>query len=144
MGRYFGSRGLGWGFCLLSGLAFFTLVFASMGERGVGKIWHLSKQVRMLEGENQKLAQDIQDLRWQVYYLRHAPLAVENLARRELNMLRPGELVFRLPLARRPHLCLNRAWNVYFLGSFWEKHNRQPIGFLEEKFPSQLAFSCLL
>ncbi len=83
---------------IVIGLGLFALVVhAVFGERGYlglrsqrGKYERLKQEVRTLEEENQQLKEEIKALK-------SDPRAVERVAREELKMARPGEVVITLP-----------------------------------------------
>jgi cell division protein FtsB len=80
---------------LLSGLFLVTMmVLAIWGDRGVLTMWHkqhevvqLSYEIEAIEHENTRLEQEIQRLRSDTSY-------IEKIAREELGLVYPGELVF--------------------------------------------------
>ncbi len=83
---------------IVIGLGLFALVVhAVFGERGYlglrsqrGVYERLKQEVRTLEEENQQLKEEIKALK-------SDPRAVERVAREELKMAKPGEVVITLP-----------------------------------------------
>ena len=70
------------------------LLLAIWGERGFLAMWRqqravarLAREIEAIEAENRHLGQEIERLR-------HDPRYIEKIAREELGMVRPGELVF--------------------------------------------------
>jgi len=55
----------------------------------------LQQQIQQLQEENQKLEKQIQALR-------SDPKAIEKLAREEMHLARPGELIYTLPEKKNP------------------------------------------
>ena len=80
------------------GLGLFALVVHTVfGERGYlglrsqrGEYERLRQEVQKLEGENQQLKEEIKALK-------SDPNAIERVAREELKMVKPGEVVITLP-----------------------------------------------
>jgi cell division protein FtsB len=80
---------------LLSGLFLATMmVLAIWGDRGALTMWRrqhevvqLGYEIEAIEHENARLRQEIQRLRSDMSY-------IEKIAREELGLVRPGELVF--------------------------------------------------
>jgi cell division protein FtsB len=81
---------LGVGIILLS---FITIV----GERGVFHLWRLKGEKRRLDEQNYRLQKENESLRQRISRLRHDDLYLEKVAREELNMVRPGEIIYRFP-----------------------------------------------
>jgi cell division protein FtsB len=78
-------------------LASVFLLYETVGESGYlarreqqQKIQALSQQVEDLQRENERIGQNIHNLR-------SDPAAIEEMAREQLHLARPGELVITLP-----------------------------------------------
>jgi len=96
------ARALKAGFWLLASSLLFNLVFGDMGivqglrQRALAR--RLRQEVTQLQADNDALARDIQALKTD-------PFRVEGIARVELGLARPGEIVFLFPsspAAQRP------------------------------------------
>jgi cell division protein FtsB len=80
---------------LLSGLFLLGMMWVTVwGEQGLLTVQHkqqdltrLAREVEILEQENARLVQEVQRLRVDMVYL-------EKIAREEIGLVRPGELVF--------------------------------------------------
>jgi cell division protein FtsB len=81
---------LGVGIILLS---FITIV----GERGVFHLWRLKGEKGRLDEQNYRLQKENEGLRQRISRLRHDDFYLEKFAREELNMVRPGEIIYRFP-----------------------------------------------
>ncbi len=67
------------------------------GAHGVLAMLRLKQQVREAQQQTQKLDQENQKLTNQVRALKSNPETIERLAREQLGLARPGELIFKLP-----------------------------------------------
>ncbi len=75
---------------------FVTLsLFTAFGERGVLRLWHLRGERGKLSERNFLLHKENETLRERIYRLRHDDLYLEKIAREDLGLVRPGEIVYR-------------------------------------------------
>ena len=79
---------------LLVGLA--TLLLSFGGDQGLLQVIHLKRQKAALNARIQVLDQENEKLRSEVWRLQNDPLAVEQIAREKLGLVRPGEKVLRV------------------------------------------------
>jgi cell division protein FtsB len=84
--------------CLLLGLSVVTIV----GERGALHFLRLRQQKMRLDEQNFRLQKENEALRQQISRIRHDDYYLEKLAREELNMVRPGEIIYRSAGSERP------------------------------------------
>lgn len=75
-------------------LAVFSL-FTVLGERGVLHLWRLWEEKAKLDERNFLLQTENEILRERIHRLRHDDLYLEKIAREELGLVRPGEIVYR-------------------------------------------------
>lgn len=75
----------------------FILYFTIFGERGLLKIYHLSREKRevqsrldLVKQENQKLVREVEALKNDRRYL-------ESIARRDFGMVRKNEIIYQFP-----------------------------------------------
>lgn len=68
---------------------------AVSGERGILHIWRLMEDKRKLEAANFLLLQENDGLRGKIQRLRRDDLYLEKVAREELGLARPGEIIYR-------------------------------------------------
>ena len=59
-------------------------------RRGQQEAWKVRQEIQKIDTENRQLAD-------QVKALRTDPVAIERVAREEMGLARPGELIFKLP-----------------------------------------------
>jgi cell division protein FtsB len=83
---------LGLGIILLS-------LVTIVGERGVFHLWRLKGEKRRLDEQNYRLQKENEALRQRISRLRHDDFYLEKFAREELNLVRPGEIIYRFPPA---------------------------------------------
>jgi len=67
-----------------------------VGERGLMESLEARRRHRWLHAEVERLRLDNDHLRQQAQRLRHDASAIEEVARRDLGLIRPGEIVFLL------------------------------------------------
>jgi cell division protein FtsB len=67
------------------------------GEHGLLAMRRTQSQMKELRGEIDRLNQENSALSKQVQALRTDPKAVERIAREEMGLARPGEMIFKLP-----------------------------------------------
>jgi cell division protein FtsB len=87
--------------CLLLALSIVTLV----GERGALHLLRLRQQKMRLDEENFRMQKENEALRRQILRIRHDDYYLEKLAREELNMVRPGEIIYRSAGSERPRIA---------------------------------------
>ena len=83
---------------VITGLCIFLFalgLLAISGERGILLIWRLMEDKRKLEAANFALLQENDGLRRKIQRLRHDDLYLEKVAREELGLARPGEIIYR-------------------------------------------------
>ena len=76
---------------LLVGLSLFT----TFGERGLFHLWRLWGEQKKLDEANFLLQKENEILRERIYRLRHDDLYLEKIAREDLGLVRPGEIIYR-------------------------------------------------
>ena len=83
---------------ILLTLTFFVLaiIVAIFHEEGVLAVHEFENELIQFEASNKTLKQKNQKLRSKVEALKSDPLSIEILAREKLNMVRPGETVYRI------------------------------------------------
>jgi cell division protein FtsB len=80
-------------------LMFVTLVLivdALIGEKGLMESMHAQRQYREVGASLDRLRRENATLRDEARRLKEDPAAIESLAREELGLIRPGEIVFIL------------------------------------------------
>jgi len=80
-------------------LIFVTLVLvidALIGEKGLMESMHAQRQFRELGASLDRLRRDNANLRDEARRLKEDPATIESLAREQLGLIRPGEIMFIL------------------------------------------------
>ena len=81
-------------------LIILLLFHAVVGERGAIHLWRLQGEKAKLDEQNYRLQKDNQDLREKITRLRTDNFYLEKIAREELNLARPGEVIYRFRSSR--------------------------------------------
>jgi cell division protein FtsB len=80
------------------GFAVFLLAIHDLfGSHGLLAMRRTQNQIQELHGEIDRLNKENASLTNQVQALRTDPKAVERIAREEMGLARPGEMIFKLP-----------------------------------------------
>jgi cell division protein FtsB len=85
----------GWTLYFLASLIFLLLTYTIVGERGLFHLWRLRGEKAKLDEQNFRLQKENETLRQRVARLRHDDSYLEKIAREELNLVRPGEVIYR-------------------------------------------------
>jgi cell division protein FtsB len=80
--------------------AFGYLPYRVYGGAGLGRLRRLTVELAELKARNQVTSAENARLRAEVHALRHDLGAVERVAREELGLVRPGEVVFQIEEAK--------------------------------------------
>jgi cell division protein FtsB len=86
------------GLCSLLAALF---LFTTFGERGILHIQRLKEEKRELDEKNYLLQKENSVLRERIRRLRHDNLFLEKIAREELGLVRPGEIIYRFAAEQR-------------------------------------------
>jgi cell division protein FtsB len=84
-----------WTLCVLGFFILSFCVLTAVGERGVLHLWRLRGEKVQLDEENYRLQTENKDLRQRISKLRNDNFYLEKMAREELNLVRPGEIIYR-------------------------------------------------
>lgn len=79
-----------------------VIVSGFAGEHGVAHLLHLREERRMISERHFRLLDENARLAREITRLRSDDLYLEELARRELGLVRPNEVVVRTPRAGTP------------------------------------------
>lgn len=85
-----------WPIYLISSLIALLLLVTIVGERGALHLWRLRGEKSRLDEQNYLLQKENEALRQRVNRIRNDDDYLEKVAREELNLARPGEVVYRL------------------------------------------------
>ena len=84
-----------WLIYLFSALIVLLALITVVGERGVLYLSRLRGEKNRLDEQNFRLQKENEALRQRIYRIRNDNAYLEKLAREELNLVRPGEIVYR-------------------------------------------------
>lgn len=84
-----------WPLYLLGALILALALVTVVGERGVLLLWRLRGEKNQLDEQNYRLQLENESLRQRIARLRRDDFYLEKLAREELNLVRPGDVVYR-------------------------------------------------
>jgi cell division protein FtsB len=79
----------------LAALILLLAAYSVVGERGPFHLWRLRSEKVKLDEQNQRLQKENEVLRQRIARLRHDDSYLERIAREELNLVRPGEIIYR-------------------------------------------------
>jgi len=74
-----------------------------MGEKGLAEKYQLEHKRHVLQRENERLLEEIKNLERKVTLLRTDPSAIEKVAKRDLGMAGPDEIVYVFDTTRSPN-----------------------------------------
>jgi cell division protein FtsB len=78
-------------------LVIVTVPVYILDDRGLPRYRSMRAQLTRVESNNQKLEREVLELSKHVKLLRDDPRAIERIARDDLGMVKPGELIFQFP-----------------------------------------------
>ncbi len=88
-----------WPLYLLGSLILLLSLVTIVGERGALHLWRLRGEKSRIDEQNYRMQRDNEALRQKIARVRHDNYYLEKLAREELHMARPGEVIFRFSKA---------------------------------------------
>jgi cell division protein FtsB len=89
-----------WAAYLFGTLTVLLSLVTIVGERGALHLWRLRGEKNRLDAQNYRLQKENDILRERISRIRNDKHYLEKLAREELNMVRPGEVIYRFPGAK--------------------------------------------
>ncbi len=84
-----------WPLYLLSSLVLLLSLVTVVGDRGALHLWRLRGEKLRIDAQNYLMQRKNEDLRQRIARVKNDNHYLETLAREELNMVRPGEIVYR-------------------------------------------------
>jgi cell division protein FtsB len=84
-----------WPIYLLGSLILLLTLVTIVGDRGALHLWRLLGEKSRIDEQNYRMQGNNEALRQRIARVRHNDYYLEKLAREELNMVRPGEIVYR-------------------------------------------------
>ncbi|HWH78376.1 MAG TPA: septum formation initiator family protein [Candidatus Binatus sp.] len=88
-----------WPLYLVGALILSLALVTVVGERGLLLLWRLRGEKTQLDEQNYRLQQENEALRQRIARIRGDNSYLEKLAREELNLVRPGDVVYRFSKA---------------------------------------------
>ena len=82
-----------------AGFILFILFFTIFGERGLLRIYHLSKDRQELQKKAGGLRTDNEKLKLEIEALKGDRRYLESIARRDFGLVRPNEVIYQFPPA---------------------------------------------
>ncbi len=86
-----------WLFYFLAGSIVLLSLYTVLGERGAIHLWRLTGEKEKIDAQNYRLHKENEALRQRITRLRSDNAYLETIAREELNLVRPGEVIYRFP-----------------------------------------------
>ena len=84
-----------WPIYLLGSLILLLALVTIVGDRGALHLWRLRGEKSRIDEQNYRMQGNNEALRQRIGRVRNDDHYLEKLAREELNMVRPGEIVYR-------------------------------------------------
>jgi len=89
-------------FPLLILISFLILGFLTFfGEKGILHLLHLQKELARIKETNTRIEEENQRLREEVRRLQHEKRYIEEIARKELGMVKEGEIIYLFDLSTK-------------------------------------------
>jgi cell division protein FtsB len=87
----------------LLGLALFALLVHDVfGAHGLVAMRRTQKEIKQIQEQIGKLNEENKSLTGQINSLKSDPKAIERIAREDMGMARPGEMIFKIPDSAKP------------------------------------------
>ena len=84
-----------WPLFLIGTLILLLSLVTIVGERGALHLWRLRGEKSRLDEQNYRLQKENESLRQRIHGIRNDDTYLEKVAREELQLARPGEIVYR-------------------------------------------------
>jgi cell division protein FtsB len=91
-----------WPIYLFGALILVFSVVTAIGKHGALHLWRLRGEKDRLDEQNFRMQKETAILRERIYRIRNDDAFLEKLAREELNLVRPGEIVYRFSSQGKP------------------------------------------
>jgi cell division protein FtsB len=91
-----------WPIYLFGSLILVFSLVTVIGEHGALHLWRLRGEKDRLDEQNFRMQKENAILRERIYRIRNDDAFLEKLAREELNLVRPGEIVYRFSSQGKP------------------------------------------
>jgi cell division protein FtsB len=73
-------------------------LFTFFGDKGIIHLLHLQKELNRIKEMNVKMEEENRNLREEVRRLQHEKRYIEEIARKELGMVKEGEIIYQFDL----------------------------------------------
>jgi len=83
-----------YGFIILLGCVFSIVIYSCLGERGLINVLSMQEELRRIQQTNKSLEQENESLKEYSNLLKNDTHYIEKIAREELGLLKPGEVVY--------------------------------------------------
>ena len=88
-------------FVVILMLIFVMLILTTFGQRGITRIYRLSKERSQIVTFNEKLREENQNLKDEIYSLKRDKTYVEEIARQELGLVKEDEIIYQFENPKR-------------------------------------------
>lgn len=82
-----------------AGCLAFILFFTVFGERGLLRIYEMRQEKKRIDGKVTELRAENEKLRLEIAALHNDRYHLERIARKELGLVRPNEIIYQFPAA---------------------------------------------
>ncbi len=86
-----------------AGCILFILYFTVFGERGLLRIYHLSKEKEEIAEKVSEIKVSNDNLKREIEALKSDRRYLESIARKDFGLVRPNEVVYQFPAADKAH-----------------------------------------
>ena len=91
-----------------AGFILFILFFTVFGERGLLRIFHLSKDRQELQKKAEQLRAENDRMKREVEALQGDRRYLESIARKDFGLVRPNEVIYQFPSSPQAHTAANQ------------------------------------
>ncbi len=85
-----------------AGFILFILFFTVFGERGLLRIYHLSKDRQEMQKKDEELKAGNDRMKREIEALKGDRRYLESIARRDFGLVRPNEVIYKFPAGQAP------------------------------------------
>ena len=83
-----------YGFVILMACVFSIVIYSCLGERGLMNVLSMRQELEKIQEYNKSLQQENESLEEYSHLLKNDTHYIEKIAREELGLLKPGEVVY--------------------------------------------------
>ena len=74
----------------------FLVLIASLHEDGLLAVYRMEDKLSIMQMDNERLEIENERLGFEIQALKTEPAGIEKIAREKLNLVKPGELIYRI------------------------------------------------